>query len=147
MVRWFIAGVGLALLGMASYTGSKSVVAQEKPAAEEKVDPIEGIMKRLHKGKKPVHKLLDKALDEGVESVNWEEVQGLSKDYVQMTNELVLTKPEKGTQASWQKLTKDYAAAAKGLDAAATKKDRKGAMEAFTTLDTSCKDCHKAHKN
>ncbi len=136
MVRWIVAGVAVSLLSVIFINGSRMAAAAP--------DDIEKIMKKLHKGTKAVHKGIEKDLDE--RDIPWSEVQKLSKEYVNLTTDLLKTTPEKGTEDSWKSLTKAYNAAAKSLQTAATKKNMKSATEAFGALADSCKACHKAHR-
>ena len=54
--------------------------------------------------------------------------------------------PEKGTKASWAKLTKSWTESAKKVDDAATKKDKDATVQALTALQGACRTCHSAHK-
>ena len=55
-------------------------------------------------------------------------------------------KPEKGSDASWKKLTDKYKSNTAGVAKAVDTKDSGKAEAALKRVGTSCKECHDAHK-
>jgi cytochrome c556 len=110
---------------------------------DEKVPSVKKIMGVLH-GKKGVLKKAGAALKG--DSPDWEAVLKDAKVIEKNGEYLVKNGPEKGEKASWEKLSKAYAASGKALKEAAEKEDLKGARAAAKKLGTSCKTCHDAHK-
>ncbi len=101
-------------------------------------------MKKLNGGPNSLHQTLK--LDLKDDDPDWEAIQEETAEYVKLTADLGKNKPPKGDAASWQRLTKDYHDNARALDAAAKRKDRRGATAALTRLDNACKACHKVHR-
>ena len=56
------------------------------------------------------------------------------------------TKPEKGDDKSWAKLTEQFAAHAKELDDAVAKKDKEKVKGAIEKLHETCEACHENHR-
>lgn len=134
----FLGGLGLcaALLGV-SYLGSQAD-ADTPPG-------IEAVMENFQ-GKKNVHKQVKAALD-GKE--DWEAITKLTAKYAEAgaaLNKLATGKPEKGAQAEWAKLCKEFADLSKELDAAAKKKDKNAMKTILEKLTASCETCHENHR-
>lgn len=109
-----------------------------------RADDIEGLMKIVGGGKGGAHKVLKKLL--ATPTTDWAAVSTETKRYEDAAVKLLATKAEKGDAKSWEKLTKEFAAAAKELNAAAGKKDKKAADAAYGKLTESCEVCHEAHR-
>lgn len=107
-------------------------------------DEIEALMKTIAGKKGGAHPALKKLLV-GAEP-DWSAVSTETKKYADSTAKLAAMKPEKGDQKSWEKLCKEFDAAAKELNAAAGKKDKKAADAAFAKLSEACEVCHEAHR-
>lgn len=105
---------------------------------------IEGLMKIIAGGKGGAHKVLKKLLAAG--EPDWTAVSAETKKYADAASKLGAQKPEKGDAKSWEKLCKEFDAAAKELNAAAGKKDKKAADAAYAKLSESCEVCHEAHR-
>ena len=105
---------------------------------------IEGLMKIIAGGKGGAHKVLKKLL--AAPEPDWTAVSAETKKYAEATAKLGAQKPEKGDAKSWEKLCKEFDAAAKELNAAAGKKDKKAADAAYGKLSESCEVCHEAHR-
>jgi hypothetical protein len=103
------------------------------------------IMGKINKGPNAPIIALKRELQR--DNPQWGEIQGQSKDYAGLVTELNQAKPPKGDAASWAKLTKEYAEAAKSLNDAAQKKDKRASLAAHGTLTKACTTCHKAHRN
>jgi cytochrome c556 len=126
---------GLALLAVAAL--ATSVVGADKAPS------IEEIMTTAHDEENGLLELIDK----GLKGEKWADVTKKTKELVPLAEALGKNKPPKGPAASWKKLSDEYVAQAKSLDAAAAKKDKATATKALETLQKSCLTCHKAHKS
>jgi cytochrome c556 len=90
---------------------------------------------------------MKKALE--ADSTDWGDVATLMKQYstaAQFVGQHAKTKPEKGDDKSWAKLTTEFAAQAKELDAAVAKKDKEKAKGVMEKLHESCEACHEVHR-
>ena len=105
---------------------------------------VEGLMKTIAGGKGGAHKVLKKLL--ATPETDWDKVSAETVRYADAAGKLPATKPEKGDSKSWDKLTKEFAAAAKELSAAAAKKDKKTVDVAYGKLTESCEVCHEIHR-
>lgn len=110
---------------------------------DEKAKDIETIMKKLHGGKKGVHKVIA-AASKGDPA--WEDWAKLAKEYEELAGDLPKNKCPKGDEKSWKDKSEAYAKSAKDLNAAAGKKDKDAFLAAFGKLNGSCKACHDNHK-
>ncbi|MEZ6143264.1 MAG: cytochrome c [Zavarzinella sp.] len=106
-------------------------------------ESIESVMKKLY-SKKGIFKTMKASVGEG--GSDWAVYGKQSKDYVKLADALCKCKPELGTQASWDKLTKEHLDAAKALDQASTKKDLEAVKKALATLQDTCEACHENHR-
>jgi len=77
---------------------------------------------------------------------DWEGIQESTQEYVKLVEVLPGGTPSKGDKASWKRLAETYLANAKALDAAAKRKDRRGASAALARIQSSCKACHQVHR-
>lgn len=101
------------------------------------------IMKKLHGGKKGVHKQIKAALKD----VDLAKIAPLAEEYEKLATELTKNEPTKGPKDSWETLTKKYLESATDLNKAAKGEDKAGVKAAFTKLDKSCGECHKVHQD
>jgi hypothetical protein len=123
---------------------SNSVNAQkEKDKEKGKAHTIKEIMKLAHFGETPILKGIATDLKG---DVKWDEVTKKTKELVELSGELAMAKPPKGSDESWKKVTADYQEGAKKLNEAAEKKELEPAKKVLTTLQTSCRGCHTQHK-
>ena len=76
----------------------------------------------------------------------WDSLAEKTKDYARLAGLLEKNTPERGDKNAWDKLAKDFSERAKELDAAAGKKDRPAAKEAFEKLHAACDNCHENHR-
>jgi cytochrome c556 len=98
-------------------------------------------------GKKNVHKALKKAVDS--DATDWVEVDKLMKQYSIAGGFVGMhakTKPEKGDEKSWSKLTTQFAAQTKELQGAIGKKDKESAKVTIEKLHETCEACHENHR-
>lgn len=141
MRRLFVALMGGALLCTGLSMNRSSIEA----ANEEALDN-ETIMRKLNRKKnnEGVHYQVKLKLDS--DPVAWADLAKASKEYAELTVALGKNKPSNGSQASWDKLCKSYAADAKALFEATGKKDKAAATAAFDRLTKSCQACHDEHR-
>jgi len=113
--------------------------------AADKVPEIKEIMGKLNKpnGLRP-----NLGQDLMQDELDWDEIQKETKQFVELTEALGKNKPPLGEKDSWEKLTKGYVEKAKAMDAAAQKKDKKGAAAAHQKLSIMefCNECHNVHR-
>jgi len=105
---------------------------------------ISDIMQKVNKRKGGLHADVGDALK--ADPVDWAAVEPKTKEYAALADFLGKNDPPKGDKSSWESQTKEYAANANGLHAAAEKKDQAAARDAHGKLQRSCMACHKAHK-
>lgn len=123
---------------------SNSVNAQkEKDKEKAKGHSIKEIMKLAHTDKAALIKTIAADLKG---EVKWDEVAKKTKELVGLSDELSTSKPPKGSDESWKKVSGDYNDGAKKLNEAAEKKELEAAKTALGTLQTSCRGCHTQHK-
>lgn len=113
-------------------------------AGATKLRTVKEIMGKLNKGPNALTPTLKRGLQK--DQPDWTEIQAQSKEYATLSAELEKLNPPRGDKASWDKLTRDYAAAAKSLETASAKKDKDAALAAHAQLNKACSACHKAHK-
>jgi len=113
-------------------------------AAASGVPTISDIMQQVNRGKGSLHREVGEALQ--AESVDWAAIEPKAKNYAALADFLGKNDPPKGDKASWESLSKAYAADAQGLYAAAEKKDKEAALAAHQKLSDSCMGCHRAHR-
>lgn len=109
--------------------------------------PFLKIMEDNFSGKKNVHRAVKKSLE--ADSIDWTEVAKQMKQYgiaAQYVGQHAKTKPEKGDEKSWAKLSVQFANEAKELDAAIAKKDKDKALGAIEKLHETCEACHENHR-
>ena len=134
--RWVV-GV-MACVGGVLFTAG-AILAEPRPA-----DPmgIEDIMKKGHAGKKS----LLNVVKAGVKEEKWDSLTDTAKSLKSFGEDLGKNKPEKGDDASWKKLSAEYATNMTGIAAGIEKKDAKATNDALATMGKSCKACHDQHK-
>jgi cytochrome c556 len=137
MKKWLL-GVSALVVGLLGLTVCEGVFAAERAPS------IEEIMKKVNGGKGLQKKQLPDSLK--ASPVDWPAVQKLTKEYAELAAALGQNDPPKGEKASWAKLTKAYADAAKKLNDAAEKKDKEALLAVHNQIGKSCGGCHKAHK-
>jgi cytochrome c556 len=129
---------------LAAFVAAAAVVAGHAVAADDKTPSVEDIMKKVNKRKAGLHDQVKEALKGG--SPDWAAVQKETKEYSALADFLGKNDPPKGDKASWERMTKAYAANAKKLNEAAEKKDLSGAQASIDALSKSCMGCHRAHR-
>jgi cytochrome c556 len=138
----------VALVGFLAALAGVWMVGPSVLAADAKdPPPVLKLMEDNFAGKKNVHKALKKAVD--TDPINWGDVGALVKQYstaAEAVGAHAKIKPEKGDDKSWAKLTQQFAAQAKELDAAVAKKDKEGIKATMEKLHESCEACHEAHR-
>jgi hypothetical protein len=108
------------------------------------VPTIHDIMEQVNRRKSGLHSEVGEALQ--AESIDWAGVEPKTKNYAALVDFLGKNDPPKGDKASWESLSKSYAADAQALYAAAEKKDKDAALSAHQKLSDSCMGCHRAHR-
>jgi cytochrome c556 len=101
---------------------------------------VKDVMKKAHAGSNSLLANIGKDLMD--DEPDWADVQKETKDLLDLGMALDKNDPPKGDKDAWHKLTKAYLTNAKGLDAAAQKKDARTALSYQGKLKTSCKECH-----
>ena len=109
-----------------------------------KLRTVKEIMGKLNKGPNALTPNLKRSLQK--DQPDWQAIQAQSKEYATLSAELTKTTPPRGDKASWDKLTKDYAEAAKSLETASGKKDKDAALSVHAKLTKACTACHKVHR-
>jgi hypothetical protein len=139
----------IALIGFLGLQAGVFVVGPSLIAADEPKDPppFLKVMEDNFSGKKNVHRAIKKALD--ADTTDWTDVSNLMKQYSTAAAHVgahAKTKPEKGDDKSWAKLTADFNATAKELDGAVAKKDKEKAKAVIEKLHETCEACHENHR-
>jgi predicted TIM-barrel fold metal-dependent hydrolase len=109
--------------------------------------PFLKVMEDNFSGKKNVHKAVKRQID--ADATDWGELARLMKQYATAAGYVgahAKTKPEKGDDKSWAKLTAQFAGQAKELEAAVTAKDKEKAKATLEKLNETCEACHEAHR-
>jgi hypothetical protein len=138
-----------ALIGFLATLAGVWLVGPSLLAADEPKDPppFLKVMEDNFSGKKNVHRALKKAVD--ADAIDWGEVGNLCKQYATAANHVgahAKTKPEKGDDKSWAKLTEQFCAQAKELETAVAKKDKDQIKGAIEKLHDTCEACHENHR-
>ena len=126
------------LLTAATLVGGRTLALQDKPPT------IAEVMRKLNSGTTSLTPTLAQDLKDA--EPDWEGIQESTAEYVKLTAGLPAATPGKGDKTSWKRLAAAYAANAKALDAAAKRKDRRGAAAALARIQASCKACHTVHR-
>jgi len=142
----------LRTVALASFLGVQAGVLLFGPSlltADEPKDPppFLKLMEDNFSGKKNVHRAMKKALE--ADTTDWGDVATLMKQYstaAQFVGQHAKTKPEKGDDKSWAKLSMEFAAQAKELDGAVAKKDKEKAKGVMEKLHETCEACHENHR-
>ena len=119
-------------------------VLSSSRAADDQTPTIKQIMAKLHKGAKSPLAQVKTALKS--DSPHWAQIQKSADSFVMYGAALAKNDPPRGDKGAYEKLSNDFYADAKALQAAAEKEDKAAAQAAFQKLSTSCKACHSAHK-
>jgi len=106
--------------------------------------PLKQAMMRIGRGPDSLTNALGKALE--ASNPDWTTIQSQAKEYAQLAGTLGASKPSRGDEASWAKMTAAFLATAQTLEKAATAKDKAAASAAQKQLASSCKECHDAHR-
>src|SRR5205085_145370 len=122
------------LLAAAAVVGGRALAVQDKPPT------IAEVMRKLNSGTTSLTPTL--ALDLKDAEPDWAGIQESTAEYVKLTATLPTGTPSKGDKASWKRLAQAYFVNAKALDAAAKRKDRRGAAAVLGRIQNSCKACH-----
>jgi len=138
-----------ALVGFLAVQAGVWLVGPSLLAADEPKDPppFLKVMEDNFSGKKNVHRALKKAVD--ADSIDWGEVGNLCKQYTTAAGQVgahAKTKPEKGDEKSWAKLTEQFQTLSKELDAAVAKKDKEQIKGTMEKLHDTCEACHENHR-
>jgi Cytochrome C' len=139
----------LALLGFLGAQAGVFLIGPSLVVADTPKDPppFLKVMEDNFSGKKNVHRNLKKAVE--ADTTDWGEVATLMKQYsiaAGFVGQHAKTKPEKGDEKSWSKLTVQFAAEAKELDGAVAKKDKDKAIASLEKLHETCEACHENHR-
>jgi hypothetical protein len=138
-----------ALVGFLAVQAGVWLVGPSLLAADEPKDPppFLKVMEDNFSGKKNVHRALKKAVD--ADTIDWGEVGNLCKQYTTAAGQVGAhskTKPEKGDDKSWAKLTEQFQTLSKELDAAVAKKDKEQIKGTMEKLHDTCEACHENHR-
>src|SRR5262245_10469847 len=136
-------------VALVAFLGAQAGVFLVGPAVLRPEDPppFLKLMEDNFSGKKNVHKAVKRQIDG--ESPDWGEVDKLMKQYAaaaRFVGAHAKTKPEKGDDKSWAKMTAQFAAQAKELEGAIAKKDKETAKATLEKLNETCEACHEAHR-
>src|SRR5438552_1970398 len=122
-----------------------SLAAASVEAQGDKTPEVKDIMGKLNKPT-GLYFSIGKELRES--DPMWAELQPQAKEVAKLTAALSKNAPPKGEKASWETLTKAYAANAAALEKAVAAKDQAAAKAAYAKMGgDACNTCHKAHKN
>lgn len=120
-------------------------VLSSSRAADDETPTIKQIMAKLHsKGAKSAQNQVKSALKS--DPPQWAQIQKAADSYVTYGAALAKNDPPRGDKGAYDKLSNNFYADGKALQAAAEKEDKVAAQAAFQKLSTSCKACHTAHK-
>jgi cytochrome c556 len=123
---------------------SLSLAAGAAAAKDEKPSEIKEIMTKINKPSTGLAANIASELRS--DSPDWKEIQPQAKEMVKLTAQLGKYKPPMGDEASWAKLTKEFAANTVALEKAIAAKDQPAAKAAFEKGEKACSACHKAHR-
>lgn len=147
MVRKLIRASLFAALGsmaMILSFGAAVTTAQDKKGdkKDEKLPDISEIMAKAH-GKTDGYIA---QLKGQIKGGKWEDAGKTAKDFTLIADALGKNKPPKGTEKSWEMLTKKYSENVKAVSDGVEKKDAAATGKALGAIGMSCGGCHKAHK-
>ncbi len=106
--------------------------------------PMREAMEKIGRGPTALTPTIGKALEAA--SPDWASIQGQTKEYARLAATLGESKPPRGDEQSWTRLSAAFLASAQALDKAAVAKDKAAALEAHGKLAGSCKECHGQHR-
>jgi hypothetical protein len=134
------------LFGLGSVLALLIGLAGALDAQDAKPPTIKEIMGKLNKGPNSLCPSIGKDLR--ADEPKWDDIQKEAKEFATFAEELPKRNPPRGDKANWEKLAKAYAENAKGLDAAAQKKDKPAAQAVHRRLADmkNCNACHDAHR-
>jgi cytochrome c556 len=112
--------------------------------SEAKLPTVKEIMQKLHGGRDGLRTKLSKDLR--AEKPDWKVIQKDTQEIVKFAEALGKNEPPQGERQSWDKLTGQYVASAKAMDAAAEKQDPAAIKTAYAKMGSSCTNCHNAHR-
>src|SRR5262245_8589602 len=135
--RWTALAVVTALAVLAGYGSTAG-------AQDDKTPTIKEIMGKAHRGGTALVSVIGNQLKAA--NPDWEAIQTQSKSLADLGVALGKNKPPKGTQQSWDRLTKAYNDNAQVLVMAAEAKDKRKAAAAHQKLAQSCMGCHTPHR-
>jgi len=143
-ILWSCATITYLATLAAGCNKSSRLVPNPTVATAGGVPTIHDIMEQVNRRKSGLHSEVGEALQ--AESIDWATIEPKAKNYAALADFLGKNDPPKGDKASWESLSKAYAADAQGLHAAAEKKDKDAALAAHQKLSDSCMGCHRAHR-
>jgi cytochrome c556 len=130
------------LMAVFLFLTSGLFVASSLTADDEKTPPKDEIMKKVC-GRKGLRVKTVEAAKAG----KWEDAQKLVAEMKPLSEALGKNQPNKGEQASWEKLTKAFVENTLALEEGVKDKDLKAVEKAVEDFQPkSCKTCHDAHK-
>ncbi len=111
-------------------------------SAEDKAPSIHDIMKGCFNKKVGAFPKIEPLAKEG----KWDDAKKHATELKKLANFLPKTKPEKGSEESWQKLAKEFAVKADAVYDNVEKKDAAATGKAVKGVGGTCKACHDAHR-
>jgi len=116
------------------------------PAQGEKLPAIKDVMKKMGGGTTGIYFQLGRELRDP--ELMWDDARRMSRELVKLTAPLSKCTPPQGDRASWEKHTKALTDAAKTLDDAVAKQDKRAAQTAYQNMgeENMCKKCHDVHR-
>jgi hypothetical protein len=140
MVRKLIRATLFAALSVVVVTLAAFATPVTAGAKDDKLPDIAEIMKKGHaKSDGYITKIRT-----AVKGQNWEDAQKYAKDFAILGDALGKNKPPKGTEKSWEALSKKYANNTKLVLKGTEDKDAKTVNKGLGGIN--CAECHKAHK-
>lgn len=133
--RWAVAAaVAAALL----------VVYNATAGTQNDTPTIKDIMVKAHKGNTSLVSTIGRQLQ--MPKPDWDAISDEAKSLAELGVALGKNKPPKGTQESWDLLTKKYNDTTQMLVTATADKDKNKSLMAQRVLAQSCMGCHSRHK-
>lgn len=119
-------------------------VVSSLTAADEKTPSIEDIMKKVpNKGR---NKGLAAQCADAAAAGKWEDCQKMAAELKTLGDALGKNPCPKGDKASWEKLTKGFAANMETIEKGAKAKDAAEVKKGLDAFSKSCKACHDSHR-
>ena len=107
------------------------------------VPTIDEIMSEAHNKKRGLQPKLDAAVKAG----KWEEAAKPAGRLKELGEALTKNKPEKGTEASWKKLSTQYKTITAEIAEAVQKKDKSKTESLLVKFGKACDTCHEVHRD